>query len=245
MPPLVKTKVGNIEMWVRKGPQAAWDVGTSHCIIAGDEYALRHFSDASVRHKVHTVVDVGANIGAFTLLARRVFPNSRVIAIEPDPGNASVLRRNCGEDTLVTVCETAALDDDCPKEVHLCRHDLNSGGNYVQDLFNRESKSVPFFDGNPVSVPCTSIHNLLTTHGVKTINLLKVDTEGSEVAIFSCLSRHGWLQKTTWIRFEWHGREAIPQLRRLLLPTHEVSINEHALWNGFGIAHRREQPCQN
>jgi len=35
--------------------------------------------------------------------ARRVFPEARVIAIEPDPGNARVLRRNCSEDTLVTV----------------------------------------------------------------------------------------------------------------------------------------------
>ena len=68
MPPLIKTKVGNIEMWVRQGPQAAWDVGTSHCIIAGDEYALRHFSDASVRHKVHTVVDVGVSVDAESAL---------------------------------------------------------------------------------------------------------------------------------------------------------------------------------
>jgi FkbM family methyltransferase len=245
MPPLVKAKVGNIDMWVRKGPQAAWDVGTSHSIIHNDEYVLRHFVDAPVRDKVHTVVDVGANIGAFTLLARRVFPNARVIAIEPDPANASVLQHNCGNDELVTICETAVLDDGCPETVHLCRHDLNSGGSYVHDLFEGESKNVPFHDQNAVSVPCTSIHDLLTTHGVETINLLKVDTEGSEVAVFSCLSRHGWLEKTTWIRFEWHGREAIPRLRRLLSPTHEVSIDERGLWNALGIAHRKEQPCRN
>lgn len=41
------------------------------------------------------VVDVGANIGYFTLLfARAVGPSGRVIALEPEPGNLALLRRN-------------------------------------------------------------------------------------------------------------------------------------------------------
>ena len=243
MPPVVRTTIGDIAMWVRQGPQAAWDIGTSQAVITGDEYALQPFHDSPLRLQVRTVVDIGANIGAFTLPARRVFPNARVIAIEPDPDNAALLRRNCGADPLVTICETAVLHDGCPKTVRLCRHELNSGGNYVGELFQR--KSPPFADAAPIEVPCRSIHELLVELGVNAIDLLKVDTEGSEVEIFTCLAAHSWLPKICWIRFEWHGRESIPHLRRLLSPTHEVSIDQDGLWNALGIAHRKDQVCPN
>ena len=107
MPPVVKTTIGDIEMWVRQGLQAAWDIGTSQAVITGDEYSLKPFLHSPMRLKVQTVVDIGANIGAFTLAARRTFPHARVIAIEPDPDNVSLLQRNCGDDALVTICQTA------------------------------------------------------------------------------------------------------------------------------------------
>ena len=236
--PLVKTTIDGITMLVKGREQAAWDIGTSQAVITGDEYSLRPFANSPKRLEVRTVVDVGANIGAFTLAARRMFPNSRVIAIEPDPDNIHVLRSNCGDDEQVTICQTAVLNDGCPSTVHLCRHELNSGGSYVRELF--QQKSAPFTDSSPIVVPCRSIHDLLVEMGVNVIDLLKVDAEGSEVEIFSCLADHGWLPKTCWIRFEWHGRESIPQLRRLLSPTHEVSIEEDGLWNALGIAHRKE-----
>ena len=44
------------------------------------------------------VVDVGANVGYYTvLLASLVRPTGRVIACEPDPGNAALLRRSVAE----------------------------------------------------------------------------------------------------------------------------------------------------
>ena len=238
MPSIVRTTIGDIAMWVRQGPQAAWDIGTSQAVITGDEYGLHPFLHSPLRHEVRTVVDIGANIGAFTLAARRMFPNARVIAVEPDPENNELLRRNCGDDSQVTICPTAVLNDGCPNTVHLCRHELNSGGSYVRELFYQ--KSAPFTDSDPIEVPCRPIHDLLVDLGVNVIDLLKVDAEGSEVDIFSCLAAHRWLPKTCWIRFEWHGRESIPHLRRLLSPTHEVSIEEDGLWNALGIAHRKE-----
>lgn len=44
-------------------------------------------------HKVQTVVDCGANIGITTVYLAKIFPKAQLIAIEPDPGNFSVLRK--------------------------------------------------------------------------------------------------------------------------------------------------------
>ena len=114
MPPLVKANIGDIEMWVRSGPKAAWDIGTSQAVISGDEYGLAPFLKSPLRYRVETVVDIGANIGAFTLTARRMFPQATILAIEPDPENAMVLRENCRGDDLITVCEMAVLGDAAP-----------------------------------------------------------------------------------------------------------------------------------
>lgn len=56
------------------------------------------------------VVDVGANIGYYSvLLASLVGPSGRVVACEPDPGNAGLLRRAVAENGFshVTVVEAA------------------------------------------------------------------------------------------------------------------------------------------
>lgn len=50
------------------------------------------------------VLDVGANIGSTSLaLARAVGPRGRVIAFEPHPGNAGLLRSNLSANALSTV----------------------------------------------------------------------------------------------------------------------------------------------
>jgi FkbM family methyltransferase len=59
-------------------------------------------------------VDVGANIGLFTLaLAKRVEPDGAVWAFEPDPANRALLQENVaanGLGDLVTVSELALTD---------------------------------------------------------------------------------------------------------------------------------------
>lgn len=42
------------------------------------------------------IVDAGANIGAASLWFGQVYPDAAIVAVEPDPGNAAVLRRNVG-----------------------------------------------------------------------------------------------------------------------------------------------------
>ena len=56
---------------------------------------------------VPVIVDAGANIGASALWFSELYPAARVVAIEPDPGNAAMLRRNVAGRDAVTVVEAA------------------------------------------------------------------------------------------------------------------------------------------
>jgi len=49
-----------------------------------------------------TILDIGANIGYYALLeARSVGPSGRVVAVEPEPRNAALLRRNVQFSTMM------------------------------------------------------------------------------------------------------------------------------------------------
>jgi len=52
--------------------------------------------------KVNTVIDVGANVGFFSLLMRDMFPKSTIYAIEPIPRIAEALRNNFVNDPNTT-----------------------------------------------------------------------------------------------------------------------------------------------
>ena len=69
--------------------------------------------EALVRHlpRGGTLVDVGANVGFFTLLgARLVGPDGRVAALEPAPVSAAAIRRNAARNCFGHV-EVVAIDD--------------------------------------------------------------------------------------------------------------------------------------
>jgi hypothetical protein len=55
--------------------------------------------------KTPVIVDAGANIGASSIWFAHEFPLSRVIAVEPDPENAVILRMNARPN--IEICEAA------------------------------------------------------------------------------------------------------------------------------------------
>ena len=61
---------------------------------------------------VHTVLDVGANVGMFSAWARGRWPHARIVAVEPAPENVTVLREQAGHDGRTEVVEAAVAPAD-------------------------------------------------------------------------------------------------------------------------------------
>lgn len=57
--------------------------------------------------KVPVIIDAGANIGAAAIWFRSIYTESHIVAIEPDPGNLEILKRNVNAYPLITVVEAA------------------------------------------------------------------------------------------------------------------------------------------
>ena len=114
-------------------------------------------------------VDIGANIGLYTLaMARQVGPHGRVFAFEPAPANFALLTQNVesnGYSAIVTASRTAITD-----RSGLARFALNAHNAGMHRL-------AP--DG-AVEVETTRLDDLLAGQRV---DFVKIDVEGAEVAV--------------------------------------------------------------
>ncbi len=112
-----------------------------------------------------TVLDVGAHMGLYTLLAAK--RGARVFAIEADPHNAALLRHHVTLNRMesrVTVMEMAATDTE--KTISLYRNPQNWG---ESNILNRGDLS-----GTVTGRPIDSLN-------LPAVDICKMDIEGAEV----------------------------------------------------------------
>jgi FkbM family methyltransferase len=135
------------------------------------EFVLSQMCEGSV------FVDVGTNIGVFALpAAKEIGSSGCVLAIEPSPSIFPYLKQNLALNGLTSV------------RLRQCV------------VFDRDSERIPFyeapidhfgmgslavqFQGEPVFVPAHMLDRILMEEGITHVDLLKVDVEGFEAAVF-------------------------------------------------------------
>ncbi len=130
-----------------------------------------------------TVVDVGANIGYFTLLAASlVGRKGRVIAIEPHPTNFSILSEVVRTNGLGQVQPLAFGLGDVKSRAEISMAD--------QALFpNRTASMVPPKSDTSFSVEVRTLDDCVSEWGIETIDLLKIDVDGFESKIIAGAKR--------------------------------------------------------
>ncbi|MGV3660394.1 MAG: FkbM family methyltransferase [Prosthecobacter sp.] len=113
-----------------------------------------------------TFVDVGANIGLYTLPAARIVKGGRVVAVEPSPINRARLQENLALNGISTVqVEPCALGE-IPGELSFSDEDALA---HVE------------LAGNGPRVPVKTFDSLAPQ---EEITLMKVDVEGFELSVF-------------------------------------------------------------
>lgn len=124
-----------------------------------------------------TFVDVGASIGVFTILAaRQVGPTGRVLALEPSPRVFPYLEHNVKVNGLSNVClkQCAAYDRDV-ESLPWWEAPVEHFG---------MGALAPQFHTAPTAVLARTLDQVLIEEGISCVDLLKVDVEGFEAAVF-------------------------------------------------------------
>jgi FkbM family methyltransferase len=118
-----------------------------------------------------TVLDVGANIGYYTLLmSDKVGTNGKVFSFEPDPQNQVVLSKNIAVNNL--------------QNVHLEKAAVSSESGTVR-LYGTDDKGdqriYDSHDGRQfVTVPSVSIDDFIEKMKIVKVDFLKMDIQGAE-----------------------------------------------------------------
>ena len=122
-------------------------------------------------------VDIGANVGIYSMLAAHA--GARVLAIEPQPVLCARLAFNKqanGFDAIETV-QSAVGDNDGTMDIVIDEKNLGHSGAATEG----EKR---------ITVPCTTLIGLLDRHGIERPDLLKIDVEGAEDIILTAFFEH-------------------------------------------------------
>lgn len=120
-----------------------------------------------------TVIDIGANIGSFTLYAAKRSGTGMVHAFEPFPDNFSMLQQQVEVNHLhnIIAVKKGLSDTDGFHDLYLSG--INTGGHSMQ--FEQAA--------GKVTIETTTLRDYCNTNGISHIHFMKIDCEGSEFNI--------------------------------------------------------------
>jgi FkbM family methyltransferase len=156
-----------------------------------DQVFLRDQYNIKIAFSPKTIIDAGANIGLAAVYFSHRYPNASIIAIEPSKENFEQVQKNIAGYTQVKAICSGVWNKDAYLSI------INTDG--VKNAF-MVAETTP---DNPMAVPAISIETIMRNEGWDTIDIVKMDIEGSEKEVFESGYEY-WLPKTRMLIIELH-----------------------------------------
>jgi FkbM family methyltransferase len=183
------------------------DLPTLQKVWHYQEYAI------SLKGEPRFIIDAGANIGVASIYFATKFPKAKIVAIEPEPGNFTLLEKNTKPYPNITAIRAALWNE--TGEVSL--FDPGRGAWAFQ---TRTEGAMP-----TGRVPAVTMDDLLRKFGMESVDILKMDIEGAEKEVFEKSS--AWIGKVGVIMIELHDRFRPGCSRAFYLATDGFDHEQH------------------
>jgi FkbM family methyltransferase len=150
--------------------------------------------DSTLAVRPQVIVDAGANIGLASIFYANRYPEAKIIAIEPEPSNYEMLRKNLAPYPNVVPVQAALWS-----EKKMLSGSSADTGHHAYQV--REENGLDD-QGHGGTVRGLTLGELMTDLGIQHIDLLKVDIEGSEKEVFQ--NSADWIGHVGIIAIEIH-----------------------------------------
>lgn len=156
-----------------------------------------------------TVVDVGANIGSFSVWVAHQEPTVRVIAYEPMPENFALFEKNIAVNHLqnLTAVRAAVAAESGTLTLYPGK------GTWYGSASLAPIDAVESDRGEPV--PSVSLAALFAKHGIERCDFLKMDCEGAEYSILAAVPNELW-RRMNHIALEFHEFDTVHHREQLI-----------------------------
>jgi FkbM family methyltransferase len=151
------------------------------------------YDTAFITFRPEVIVDAGANAGFATRFLAQRYPWARIVAIEPEPSNFELLRRNTGH--LKTVVPLQAALWNRPASLRI--------ENPLDDKWAFRVEEAPVT--GPAHIRGITVQEAMECAGSSRVDILKLDIEGAEKELFES-GYDTWLNRVNAIIVELHDR---------------------------------------
>jgi FkbM family methyltransferase len=159
-------------------------------------------ADLLSNYAINLVIDVGANIGQWSLNLRAHGYEKEIISVECDPRALSILDRLIDNDELWTLERCAAGSED--KQISFYAWDnLSEGMSSTRNLIDSAANEDLMKSGSPteIMVSARRLDSLLSDHFLQRFNvLLKIDVQGAELDVL--VGSEGILSNVSLVEIE-------------------------------------------
>lgn len=165
------------------------------------------------------IVDVGANVGVFSLYMKLMIPSALLYCYEPAPNALSLFHKNVLSFKDVIVHECGLSNSNGRAQIQ-----LNASNTGQSSLVKGSHKLL-----GEVKIELREGVSIFSDNHIEEIDILKIDTEGSEVAILKNLSCEGKLQHIKFIVLEYHSESDRREIDQLLSGFSVFGLSSHSL----------------
>jgi FkbM family methyltransferase len=159
----------------------------------------------NAERKSPVIIDCGANIGISVVYFKRLYPQAKIVAFEPDPVLFTLLEHNIASfqfDKVDLIQKAVWIDGN---GVNFRPEGGHSGAIVVNDIAKN--------DGNTITAGSIRLKDVLQSFS--TIDLLKMDIEGAENEVLLDCTRV--LDRCEHVFVEYHSRKNQPQKLHTIL----------------------------
>lgn len=183
------------------------------------------------------IIDAGAHIGLASLYFKHIFPDAKIVAIEPNPINFEILEININQNSITDIrsinCGLSSNGGNKQLYIDSSFRKWFSTGSFQQKAWNKtqDTKAIEI----PTKTLDEAIHFAVTQFKSKKINLIKMDIEGAEQAV---LKNSKLLNIVDSIYIEYHptkDQDLVILTNKLKKSGYRVEIEENGKEKGLKL----------